>query len=1184
MRKKSPMMLVWVFLLTIVSFVLTLPAYGSNMQSVGEGKRGRNQHSNSLAHPKQPHVLQAVEQRGSVQLQVLVYTDDTYLDPSERYPIVALDSLEMSYLHYADDYDGFHTALLSQTWDLVVVSHNNYYEFGDNWTELEQYVLGGGRLVLTTFDIDGSDSEPTTLWATLGAEYRADMSVPEPVYRWEPAHPIFTSPNTIGDLTLFTEGYPDDGDHVAVITGTALAGFTPTPTPDYASIVEGNGGKTVLMSFLLCEFRSDEDTDGKLDAVELWENAITYVTGLRFALYAGGSDPGVVYEYLGGTSWQTISPELGYAVLCLCESDGYLYAGTMSDDAIGRVWRYDGDTTWTLVGDNMDNQVCALIVFRGNLYAGTAWGSGRLYRYDGGTTWTMVVDETSWDGFRSLYVWNNILYIGDIGMDYFGHYDGTTFTFDADLGGSCIWDFEVYDNSLYASAWYGRIHISTDGTTWTTIRDEQDYDSWELETFQGYLYLTTGPRLETYDGSNFSLVWTEPDQNEIISMINAGNALILGTGEEAGYGGSGPGVGRAYTYDGNQAELISSDMGSGIQALLGELGWSPCQVSPTSLHFGPVTVGTYVDKTFTITNTGGEMLAGTVSESCDHYSIVSGGGAYSLGTCESMVVTVRFEPASPGQHYCSIETGNDLCSHVSCTGLGDLYWYWKSTYQDYAPSGMPDIDQRQDDWIKMETGQFTFCGPCAVANCFKWFDSKYNEGLGGSPGDGMDAFPLVRDYLDQLPPFVGWDDHDPWNVNHTGTPWNPGMGAPPATDQPFLPGPQPQPSSMPPWGELVERLAWYFDTDGIQTGYCDHAGTDVLEMEQGIQDWLESEMFDDGSYLADTLCVAITARPTFTYVESLVEKSENVILLLGFWYLGQAPVQRQFQEFIRGDLNGSGTVGASDEIMCVSGGPFSCDDAADVNDDGILNLTDCAYLHDYLWSGGPPPPSPYPDCGLDPTSDTLDCGSSGACGQGWRVGGHYVTVAGVNSIEQKIALSDPFIDAAELGLAEGRVGDGWLIGHPYGSHDPTVHNDEGNVSHDMYAVVESDDPGGRWHLVDYAVSSDPYYWTENFFAQNVPEEFLAVTQQWDGVSPIFTEIEYCIHVSPWDYRGDVNHSGAVEAGDVVYLISYLYRGGPPPDPYVLGDVNCDGVVTAGDIVRLLNYLFRGWEAPRCCDP
>ncbi len=64
--------------------------------------------------------------------------------------------------------------------------------------------------------------------------------------------------------------------------------------------------------------------------------------------------------------------------------------------------------------------------------------------------------------------------------------------------------------------------------------------------------------------------------------------------------------------------------------------------------------------------------------------------------------------------------------------------------------------------------------------------------------------------------------------------------------------------------------------------------------------------------------------------------------------------------------------------------------------------------------------------------------------------------------------------------------------------------------------------------------------------------------------------------------GDVNHSGAVEAGDIVYLISYLFRGGPPPCPLLQGDVNCSGAVDAGDVVYLISYLFRGGPPP--CDP
>jgi len=210
--------------------------------------------------------------------KVLVYTDDYYMEPSSRYAIVALDNLGVNYTHYADDPSGFGYALTRQPWDLVIVDHDNWYALGNWWTELEAYVRGGGLLILSTFDIDGSSSEPTTLWDTLGVQYVSDMPYPEPVYRWIPAHPMFTFPNNVSDLTSYIEGYGDDGDHVRTTTGTAVAGFTTSPTEGYAGIVVGNEYQTVLFSFLLCEFRYDQDADGKLDAVELWENAIVYVT------------------------------------------------------------------------------------------------------------------------------------------------------------------------------------------------------------------------------------------------------------------------------------------------------------------------------------------------------------------------------------------------------------------------------------------------------------------------------------------------------------------------------------------------------------------------------------------------------------------------------------------------------------------------------------------------------------------------------------------------------------------------------------------------------------------------------------------------------------------------------------------------------------------------------------------
>ncbi|UCF06524.1 MAG: PQQ-binding-like beta-propeller repeat protein [bacterium] len=93
-----------------------------------------------------------------------------------------------------------------------------------------------------------------------------------------------------------------------------------------------------------------------------------------------------------------------------------------------------------------------------------------------------------------------------------------------------------------------------------------------------------------------------------------------------------------------------------------------CNVNPTYFDFNGVCVGCYLDTTFTITNYHTDTLIGSVTESCIHYSIESGGGPYSLALGESLVVTVRFEPVSPGTHDCTIETGHSACSDVTCTG------------------------------------------------------------------------------------------------------------------------------------------------------------------------------------------------------------------------------------------------------------------------------------------------------------------------------------------------------------------------------------------------------------------------------------------------------------------------------------------------------------------------------------
>jgi hypothetical protein len=64
-------------------------------------------------------------------------------------------------------------------------------------------------------------------------------------------------------------------------------------------------------------------------------------------------------------------------------------------------------------------------------------------------------------------------------------------------------------------------------------------------------------------------------------------------------------------------------------------------------------------------------------------------------------------------------------------------------------------------------------------------------------------------------------------------------------------------------------------------------------------------------------------------------------------------------------------------------------------------------------------------------------------------------------------------------------------------------------------------------------------------------------------------------------RGDANGDGIIDVGDVVYVINYLFKSGPTPNPIQAADATCDGNVDVGDVVFLINYLFRSGPPPSC---
>ncbi len=66
--------------------------------------------------------------------------------------------------------------------------------------------------------------------------------------------------------------------------------------------------------------------------------------------------------------------------------------------------------------------------------------------------------------------------------------------------------------------------------------------------------------------------------------------------------------------------------------------------------------------------------------------------------------------------------------------------------------------------------------------------------------------------------------------------------------------------------------------------------------------------------------------------------------------------------------------------------------------------------------------------------------------------------------------------------------------------------------------------------------------------------------------------------------GDVNESGDVDIDDAVFLVTYIFAGGPAPDPMAAGDVNCSDNIDIDDIVYLINYIFAGGPEPCAACP
>jgi hypothetical protein len=95
-------------------------------------------------------------------------------------------------------------------------------------------------------------------------------------------------------------------------------------------------------------------------------------------------------------------------------------------------------------------------------------------------------------------------------------------------------------------------------------------------------------------------------------------------------------------------------------------------------------------------------------------------------------------------------------------------------------------------------------------------------------------------------------------------------------------------------------------------------------------------------------------------------------------------------------------------------------------------------------------------------------------------------------------------------------------------------------------------------------------------------EYTFMIRATDDMEPGYVDTAtYTIYIEDMGYGpGDANLDGEANVGDAVFLINYIFKGGPAPGVPNWADANADCEISVGDAVYIINYVFREGPAPQ----
>jgi hypothetical protein len=102
------------------------------------------------------------------------------------------------------------------------------------------------------------------------------------------------------------------------------------------------------------------------------------------------------------------------------------------------------------------------------------------------------------------------------------------------------------------------------------------------------------------------------------------------------------------------------------------------------------------------------------------------------------------------------------------------------------------------------------------------------------------------------------------------------------------------------------------------------------------------------------------------------------------------------------------------------------------------------------------------------------------------------------------------------------------------------------------------------------------------YAWELPSLYMQIGDVGEYDYSCFNTVRMPVGACPITTPGDLNGTADVTGSDIIYVVNYVYKAGPDPQPCpAAADMNCSGDITGADVIFMVNYVFKA--GPQPCD-